>query len=199
MKAALILLMGAYAASAQNSDLGLLIGISGPSSQTVTGTQVKISGSVGASGQFNYAMQLKEGTAGRLYLELPLLIGARASGVEVSGAGVVVTGSVQTGLYFTPGVRFNFTLHPRVSLYAMGGVGLASFDENQTVINKGSVAVTTGWTTSFAGAFGGGLDFRLTRLISLRAELRDFVSRAGIGLTDGRNHPVFGFGMGFHW
>ena len=50
-----------------------------------------------------------------------------------------------------------------------------------------------------SGAFGGGLDFRLTRLISLRAEVRDFVSRRGIGLTDGRNHLVFGFGMGFHW
>ncbi|HTP36469.1 MAG TPA: outer membrane beta-barrel protein [Candidatus Acidoferrales bacterium] len=198
MKSAPILLLAAFAASAQNSDLGLLAGISGPSSQTITGTQVKISGSVGASAQINYAMQLKEVSAGRLYLELPLLIGARASGTNIT-PGTVITGSVQTGIYFTPGVRFNFTLHPRVSFYAMGGVGLASFDENQTTISKGTVAVNTGWSTSFAGAFGGGLDFRLTRLISLRAELRDFVSRAGLGLTDGRNHPVFGFGMGFHW
>ena len=94
---------------------------------------------------------------------------------------------------------FNVTLHPRVSFYAAGGAGIASFNQNQSVVGNGMVSATSGWTSSFAVAFGGGLDFRLTRLISLRGEVRDFVSRRGIGLTDGRNHPVFGFGMGFHW
>jgi len=195
MKAVFLLVIAAGAASAQNSDLGLLLGISGPSSQVVTGTQTRVSGSVGASGQINYAMQLKEGSAGRLYLELPLLIGGRTSG----SVGSVVRGSVQAGIYFTPGVRFNVTLHPRVSFYAAGGAGLASFNEDVSVIGKGVITASSGWDTSFAVAFGGGLDFRLTRLISLRGEVRDFVSKKGIGLTDGRNHPVFGFGMGFHW
>ena len=145
--------------------------------------------------QINYARQLKEYNAGRLYLELPLLIGARTSGT-VAG---YVMGSVQTGIYFTPGVRFNINLDPRISLYVAGGAGLASFNENTAYVGKGVITRTNGWSTSLAGAFGGGLDFRLTRLISLRAEVRDFVSRPGIGLTDGRNHPVFGFGMGFHW
>ena len=80
MKVTFLLIWTAAAASAQNSDVGLLLGISGPSSQVVTGTQVSVSGSVGASGQINYARQLKEYNAGRLYLELPLLIGARTSG-----------------------------------------------------------------------------------------------------------------------
>jgi opacity protein-like surface antigen len=195
MKSVLLLAMVAGVASAQNSDLGLLIGISGPSSQVVTGTQFRVSGSVGASGQINYAAQLKEGSAGRLYLELPLLIGGRTSGTVSN----VVTGSTEAGIYFTPGLRFNVTLHPRISLYVAGGAGLASFDENRSVVGKGVVSATSGWTSSFAVAFGGGLDFRVTRLISLRGEVRDFVSRKGIGLTDGRNHPVFGFGMGFHW
>ena len=195
MKVTFLLIWTAAAASAQNSDVGLLLGISGPSSQVVTGTQVSVSGSVGASGQINYARQLKEYNAGRLYLELPLLIGARTSGT-VAG---YVMGSVQTGIYFTPGVRFNINLDPRISLYVAGGAGLASFNENTAYVGKGVITRTNGWSTSLAGAFGGGLDFRLTRLISLRAEVRDFVSRPGIGLTDGRNHPVFGFGMGFHW
>jgi opacity protein-like surface antigen len=195
MKSVLLLAMAAGIASAQNSDLGLLIGISGPTHQVVTGTQVRVSSSVGASGQINYAMQLKENDAGRLYLELPLLIGGRAAS-SVSG---FVSSSTQAGIYFTPGVRLNLTLHPRTSFYAVGGAGLASFDENLSLVGKGVVTNGSEWKTSFAVAFGGGLDFRLTRLISLRGELRDFVSEKGIGLTDGRNHPVFGFGMGFHW
>ena len=47
--------------------------------------------------------------------------------------------------------------------------------------------------------FGGGLDFRLTRLVSLRAEARDFVTGRGLGGVEGRNHPIFSFGLGIHW
>jgi hypothetical protein len=195
MKLAFALLLAAGAASAQNSDLGLLLGISGPTHQVLTGTQFRVSSSVGASFQINYAAQLKENGAGRLYLELPLLIGARTA----STVSTFVSGSTVTGIYFTPGVRFNFTLHPRTSFYAAVGGGLAAFDQNFGVVAKGVVTSGSEWKASPALAFGGGLDFRLTRLISLRAEVRDFVSEKGIGLTDGRNHAVFGFGMGFHW
>jgi hypothetical protein len=104
-----------------------------------------------------------------------------------------------TMIYFTPGVRFNVTLHPRTSFYVAGGLGVASFGEDRSLVGNGIISSSDVWNTSFAAAFGGGLDFRLTRLISLRGEVRDFVSRKGIGLTDGRNHPVFGFGIGFHW
>jgi len=195
MRIGFILAFAAGTALAQNSDLGMLIGISGPSSQVVAGSQTRITGSVGASGQINYARQLKEYRAGRLYLELPLLIGARSIG----SVGAVITGFQQTGVYFTPGVRFNVTLDPRISFYAAGGAGLASFRDSRATVGPGFVSASVGWESSLAAAFGGGLDFRLTRLISLRAEARDFVSRRGIGLTDGRHHAVYGFGMGFHW
>ena len=193
MRTVLLLTMATGVTFAQNSDLGLLAGISGPSAQVVSGS--RISASAGGSAQINYAMQLKESSAGRLYLELPLLIGVRDS----ASVGNVIRGSAVTGIYFTPGVRFNLTLHPRTSFYAAGGAGVASFYQDVGIVGNGVIVASSGWTSSFAVAFGGGLDFRLTRLISLRAEVRDFVSRPGIGLTDGRNHPVFGFGMGFHW
>jgi hypothetical protein len=195
MKSILLLAITAGVVSAQNSDLGLLVGISGPSSQVVTGTNFRVSASTGASFQINYALQLKEVSAGRLYLELPFLAGGRDSSTVTT----LVTSSTVGGIYFTPGVRFNATLHPRTSFYAMGGAGIAAFGADRSIVGKGVVTSSSGWESSFAVAFGGGLDFRLTRLISLRGEVRDFVSRKGIGLTDGRNHVVFGLGMGFHW
>jgi len=195
MKSILLLAITAGVVSAQNSDLGLLVGISGPSSQVVTGTNFRVSASTGASFQINYALQLKEVSAGRLYLELPFLAGGRDSSTVTT----LVSSSTVGGIYFTPGVRFNATLHPRTSFYAMGGAGIAAFGADRSIVGKGVVTSSSGWESSFAVAFGGGLDFRLTRLISLRGEVRDFVSRKGIGLTDGRNHVVFGLGMGFHW
>jgi hypothetical protein len=162
----------------------------------VAGTTVKIvSGSVGAHGQINYAAQLRETSAGRLYLELPLLLGGHATGT-VAGS---VNGSAGGMFFFTPGLRLNIAPHSRVSLYVAAGAGPAAFGESRTVAGKGFVSASTGWTVSAALDFGGGLDFRLTRLMSLRAEARDFVSGKGLGGVQGRHHPIFGFGVGFHF
>ena len=192
-----MLMMLAGSARAQNSDVGLLLGISGPTSSVeVAGTTVKIvSGSVGAHGQINYAAQLRETSAGRLYLELPLLLGGHATGT-VAGS---VNGSAGGMFFFTPGLRLNIAPHSRVSLYVAAGAGPAAFGESRTVVSKGFVSASTGWTVSAALDFGGGLDFRLTRLMSLRAEARDFVSGKGLGGVQGRHHPIFGFGVGFHF
>lgn len=195
MRKALVLLLFAGCASAQNNDLGLLLGISGPTSSVNSGTGTRVSGSVGAHGQINYAMQLRETGAGRLYLELPVLFGGQASGT-VSSA---VTSSAGGMIFFTPGVRLNLSPLSRVSFYAAAGVGPAAFDETKTVVSKAYYSASTGWTVSAAVDFGGGLDLRLTRLISLRAEARDFVTGRGLGGVEGRNHPIFGFGIGFHW
>ena len=190
---ALLLLTGC--AHAQNSDLGLLLGISGPTSTVQAGSGTRVSGSVGAHGQINYALQLRETSAGRLYLELPLLLGGHASGT-VAGT---VTGSAGGAVFFTPGVRLNIAPHSRVSLYVAAGVGPAVFQESTSVVGKGFITASTGWTVSAAVDFGGGLDLRLTRLMSLRAEARDFVTGRGLGGVEGRHHPIFGFGLGFHW
>jgi len=196
MKPVFVLLLLSGCAHAQNSDLGLLLGISGPTSTVQAGSGARVSGSVGAHGQINYAFQLRETSAGRLYLELPLLFGGHASGTVGGG---IVTGSSGGMVFFTPGVRLNIAPHSRVSFYVAAGAGPAAFGESLTEVGKGFVTSSTGWTVRAAAEFGGGLDFRLTRLMSLRVETRDFVSGRGLGGVEGRHHPIFGFGVGFHW
>ena len=55
------------------------------------------------------------------------------------------------------------------------GLGPVAFDESKTLVGNGLVSSNIRWTVAGAIDFGGGLDFRLTRLMSLRAEARDFV------------------------
>ena len=50
-----------------------------------------------------------------------------------------------------------------------------------------------------AFAFGGGVDFRMTRLISLRGEVRDYVTASRLGGVSGNNHVFALMGMGFHF
>ena len=86
-----------------------------------------------------------------------------------------------------------------MSLYGTAGVGLAGSGHDFVTVAGKEVITRNGFTVGLAGAFGGGLDLRLSRLVSLRAEARDFITRKGLDGSDGHNHVVYGFGLGFHW
>jgi hypothetical protein len=192
-------LLGVCAAQAQNSDLALLGGISGPRGQTVTsGGTTTISGSVTPSWQINYAWQVVQ-RAVDLYVELPLVVPVRTSGTVVTGpGGTAVAGNAGPDIFITPGVRLKISPHSRVSFYAAAGFGVSSFGATSTITLPATV-VTEGRQTSPAFGFGGGVDLRLTRLLSLRADARDFVTRAGLGGITGRNHGIFQVGIAFHF
>jgi hypothetical protein len=177
---------------AQNSDLGLLLG----GSVTVNGrvSPGLVTSRVSAAGQIDYAIQVHEGGAGQLYLELPLII---AGGVEGRVGGGTVIGSVRDTIFFTPGVRWKFTPASRVSFYAAAGGGLASFGQNFGFVGNGVVVGTVNRITTGALGFGGGIDVRLTRLVSLRAEARDGVTRGNIDGSS--NHTFIMVGAALHF
>lgn len=179
---------------AQNSDLGFLAGISGPRSQVITGSTIYTRGSVGASGQINYAWQVLQ-HAVDLYVELPLVISGHDTGMVTPGTVVTSRG---VDYFFTPGARLKISPQSRVSFYGAAGAGVASFGMDQVTVSR-TVIVSSGRTNSAAFDFGGGLDFRLTRLLSLRVEGRDFVTRSGLGGSSGAHHGVFHVGIAFHF
>jgi hypothetical protein len=129
-----------------------------------------------ASGsQFNYGYQVVATQAGDLYVEIPL---------------VSSTNPVRNvDLLFAPGVRFRTPTQSRFSFYGAVGVGVASFGGTATASR----------TTSGTADFGGGVDCRLTRLLSLRVEARDFLTRPGLGGTEGRNHAMYFIGIALHF
>jgi len=191
----LTLFLAQRAALAQNSDLGFLAGVSGPGSDVVSGVNSYVHGSVGASGQINYAWQVFQHVVD-LYVEMPLVISGR-SDTTVTPTSVYSCNC--TDVFFTPGLRVKISPQSRVSFYGALGGGLGSFGGFETTVGRGSVTTSTGRTNTAALGFGGGLDFRLTRLLSLRVEGRDFVTRTGLGGTAGRNHSMFQVGIAFHF
>jgi len=137
----LLLILGACAriSVAQNSDLGLLIGTS-------------FSHGAGAGMQVNYAWQFYERPAGRLYVEMPIIIPVAQATNEVN-------------IFVTPGVRYHFNVTKRTALYAAAGAGVA-VRANPAQIDM-------------AYELGGGVDFRLNRRWSLRGDLRDLSEGVG--------------------
>src|SRR5207248_1095216 len=125
-----LFLLGGALGLAQNSDLGILSGFSGPNVEILGGSGGHISTSVGAHTQFNYARQLKETRSGRLYLELPALVGGHTRAYVGEG----ISSSAGVTFYFTPGIRWNVPLHSRISVYGAAGGGLAGFAGDRTLL-----------------------------------------------------------------
>jgi len=180
-------------ACAQNSDLGFLVGIT-PSRVESSISPGTISSTIDSNVQIDYSVQLRQTPAGAFYLELPLAFVSH----ESDRIGPGVTSAHGNIIFFTPGIRWKMWVHSRVSFYAALGGGLASFSSSVSTIGPGLTHVSS---RSIGGAidFGGGIDFRLTRLLSLRFEGRDYVSGSRAGGFAGRNHAALDIGLGFHF
>ena len=181
----------AGAAVAQNSDLGLLAGVAHSSFAFENG---RTTSEYRIGFQLNYAWQLLERPAGRLYLELPVI--APVGSFALVGRGVSASSSAR--IFVTPGIRYQVNLQPRLALYVAGGGGIAMKVQRSVFISGINVSATSRTVTRAAAGFGGGVDFRLTRLLSLRGEVRDLITSPQVGFGDWHNLSTqFGFALHF--
>ena len=187
------------AAWAQNSDLAVLGGVSAIHGETNSiGAAQGAIGTVSPSFQVNYAWQILQRKAD-LYIELPLVIPVRLSGEAVAGpAFQAAAGNSDPDIFFTPGMRAKILPRSRLSFYGAADFGIASFGATSFIL-PGPTLVSTPRRNSPAFGFGGGVDFHLTRLLSVRADARDFITRKGLGGITGRSHGIFQAGIAFHF
>lgn len=101
-----------------------------------------------------------------------------------------------TDWYSTPGVRFKIPTGTRLSFYLAGGGGVASTFQNYNVVNGMVVASSSGHTIHPAGDAAGGIDLRISRWFSLRAEARGFFSSPSPENRTTRGVALFG--IAFH-
>ena len=187
----------AFAQGVQNMDFSFLFGpaiTSATATAGPTGPGIVAGAHAAFSFQLNYGYQFAATKVGNLYLETPatFVFDPNAS----VDRGTVVAQDRNTS-YFTPGLRLKIPTGTRLSFYAALGGGVANFHEVDVVVN-GQVLAAVNSTLRPALDFGGGLDFRISRWFSLRADVRDFVSAAGFGGSTGHNHTVAVFGFAFH-
>jgi hypothetical protein len=186
----------AFAQGVQNSDFSFLFG-GGHTSGVIVNNPMgpeTLSGSVTFSLQVSYGYQFVSTKAGSLYLEVPQTFVFDLSG---TAHGQTVTSLDRNSWYFTPGVRFKVPTGTRLSFYGVLGGGLASFFEQDSTVN-GQVVATNHASFHPALETGGGIDVRISRWLSLRAEGRDFISAPGFGGASGHNHAILLAGIAFH-
>ena len=186
-----------WAQGLQNMEIIWMVGGVNSSSSSVAGTNGVLSGSVGFVTQFNYGYQITSTRAGNLWIETPLTFTWQGIGTIT---GTTIASIDKNAFYFTPGLRLKTPTYGRVSFYAVAGGGTGSLSRIASVVSGANGTVTANSYSEIrpVADFAGGIDVRLSRLLSLRFEGRDFVSAANLGGVSGHNHPVVLVGLAFH-
>jgi opacity protein-like surface antigen len=167
-----LMLVFAPAASAQEHEVAFLVGRMDPSDrglQIVSPAKAVLGGAT--TYQVNYANRIVDGDLASVHWEIAIT-GSPSTKIEASNA--LLPRSYRT-LFLTPGLKLKLFPGGGISPYVVGGAGVGRYTQSQT---NSDGSPNTGDRSNFTWVFdyGGGLDFNLLGPVSLRAELRDFVT-----------------------
>jgi hypothetical protein len=183
----------AWAQALQNNDIFLSAGPVWSKSQTIGATNITLAGSSGISVGTDYGYQIGRLSAASLMLDLSFVFaGPRRLKASVPASGNNV---------FDPetlGFRLMVPVHSRLSFFAMSGGGFGFFSA-PAVIGGDNPTFAPHSTVHGVFVFGGGADFRLSRLFSVRAEVRDFVTGTDLSGATGTQHLLPFFGVAIHF
>jgi opacity protein-like surface antigen len=165
--AAAAVLFAAKPGYGQKQELGLTLGSLLSQSRSLAGGSVD-SGS-GMALQANYGLRLIGGGKAVLYFETHFL----ASPQRKVTSAVAAASTDYASLYIAPGARIKFAPNARISPWAAIGGGYSQYENSE--LNAGgrpNAAPRREHHGTFA--FGGGVDIKALRWLSLRGEIRDF-------------------------
>jgi hypothetical protein len=173
---ALLLLIFAFAPAvlAQENEVAFLFGRLKPSDRSLTlnplpTAETAFSGA--AAYQINYSNRVVNGELASVHFEIPVIVAPR-TGVKSDNFFLPRTYST---LIFTPGLKLKVFPGGGLSPYVVSGIGLGRFSESSANIN-GTPNTGDRTNTSFVFNFGGGIDLNVLGPLSIRGEVRDFIT-----------------------
>ncbi|HEY8459079.1 MAG TPA: hypothetical protein VIM99_01795 [Blastocatellia bacterium] len=164
----------APAVFAQEHELAFLFGRLKPSDRSLSLNPVQTvdaAFSGAATYQINYSNRVVNGELASVHFEIPVVVAPR-TGVKSDNFFLPRTYST---LLFTPGLKLKAFPGSGFSPYAVGGIGLGRFSESDSNIN-GTPNAGDRTNTSFVFNFGGGVDLNVLGPLSVRGEVRDFIT-----------------------
>lgn len=168
----LLALAGNSFAQDQKNEVGLLLGALSTGSREIRLPTLSTADiNSGITYQASYGRRIVDGKVAALYGEV---VFAATPLQEVRSTNTTIPRDYAS-LFLTPGLKIKFLPSWRVSPYVAAGGGYARFAESEFRTND---QPNTGQRGTNRGVFnyGGGVDIRVIRFLSLRGEVRDFVS-----------------------
>jgi hypothetical protein len=189
----LFLVLLPTAAWGQSVEDYVLLGPAFASTQVIGGSNVTVTGSTGFSDVIGFAFPMVRKSAVSLWVEpFPVVF-------ELPGGSAPIPGSASAiGTIVTPSLRLMAPLEPRISAFGAVGGGGGQF-HNYTLSSDIPPQLKTHSVYHGVVSAGGGIDFRTSRRISIRVDVRDYVTGHGLGGVLGRNHFLPMAGIAFHF
>lgn len=190
----LMLLVALFACApavfAQEHELALLVGRLKASDRSLDSLEpVKAAFGGAVTYQINYANRMVNGEIASLHWELAIT-GAPRTGVKSSN---ILLPRTYSTLFLTPGLKLKVFPGGGFSPYLVGGAGLGRYKQSDANINGGpNTTDRSNFTWLFN--FGGGVDLNVLGPISVRGEVRDFVTGTpsfSTPILNDRQHNLF--------
>lgn len=148
----------------------------------------------GVAVEANFARKVRDLSFGSMYWEVDGLVGPLR---YLSGTPTTATNEIHS-LFFTPGVKLQFTPKEPLSPWVAAGAGYAFYNSSGSSIAGGKIA--GGSTNTYAVDFGGGMDWAMGKRYVVRAEIRGFYTGApNFGVSASGNQFNFVIGGGLVW
>jgi opacity protein-like surface antigen len=181
--------VGAVVASAQENELGVLIGgLTTGDKGLQSSATVKAAFDGATAYELNYAHRLVDGKIASLHWEL-MIAGAPRTGVKSTN---LILPRSYSSLFLAPGLKVK--LFPGgVSPYVVAGLGLGRLTASDTSLS-GQPNAADKTNTTWIFNYGAGLDFPIFPHVALRGEVRDLIAgtpELNAQLFDKRQHNVF--------
>jgi opacity protein-like surface antigen len=173
---ALLLMIFTFAPAvfAQEHELALLVARLKPSDRSLSinpATTINTAFDGSLTYQVNYANRVVNGEVASLHFEIAVT-GVPRTGVRSDNVFLPRTYST---LMFTPGLKLKAFPGGGFSPYVVAGAGLGRFSLSDTNIAGGPLTGDRS-NTSFVFNFGGGVDLNILGPLSVRGEVRDFMT-----------------------
>ncbi len=177
---------------AQNHEITLSLGGIPSQSRSFRGpavgsTQISADVSLGA----NYGQRFVDAEVAALYGEIEFVALPNRS----LAAPAATVPQNYASLYVTPGVRLKVLPRARLSPWVAVGGGYALYEQSAKLSNGQNT--TNKFLNRGVFDFGGGLDYKLSRFLGLRGEVRDFLSgnpNLNVALSSTTQHNVVASG-----
>jgi len=194
MFAVVLLPAGVAAQGVQNKDISFLFGATATGNHAIAAGAATVYGYTAPCASFRYGYQLTRVSFTSVWLDA----GIGTFVTDAWGEGSLPGSTLNDIQAYTAGARFMVPVNSRVSLY--GALGAGGGDFRHAYVSAGAephLASYSTWHGVFE--FGGGMDYRIRQRISIRTEVRDFVSGRGLSGSAGRHHILPFAGVSFHF
>jgi len=180
----------AHAQTYQNFENYFLFGPTDYTTQVLDGIGA-VGSSPGFSNTVGFAFQVVRESAVSLWVEpLPLVVEAPSQYSTVPGF------SSGSSILFTPSARLMVPVHSRISIFGALGGGVGHY-HTYTLASSDPAYLKTNVVYHGVVALGFGADFRISRHVSIRLDIRDYETGRNLGGNPTPYHilPMLGFAL----